>query len=189
MSGKSAGRCATVSRDIRVLLAGVPTLCIEHGDEATVAPADSPDRPETGSLPRSYQPARCETKRSSDSIRSGGKRIQSPACSRQSVQHRACRNGVKLYSLLKLSEPRADWDRYWQVFDPTEDDEAVFGTLADDIADIYRDLKEGLVLIEAHEVPPEDIIWNWRFSFYSHWGKHAMDALLTVHFRLQNAAS
>lgn len=93
----------------------------------------------------------------------------------------------QLYNLLK--EKLGDWDRYWQVFDPTEDDEAIFGTLADDIADIYRDLKEGLVLIEAHEAPPEDIIWNWRLLFYSHWGKHAMDALLAVHFRLQNAPS
>jgi hypothetical protein len=65
----------------------------------------------------------------------------------------------QLYNLLK--EKLGDWDRYWQVFDPTEDDEAIFGTLADDIADIYRDLKEGLVLIIAHEAPPEDVIWNW----------------------------
>jgi hypothetical protein len=57
----------------------------------------------------------------------------------------------QLYNLLK--EKLGDWDRYWQVFDPTEDDEAIFGTLADDIADIYRDLKEGLVLIIAHEAP------------------------------------
>jgi hypothetical protein len=92
----------------------------------------------------------------------------------------------QLYNLLK--EKLGDWDRYWQVFDPTEDDEAIFGTLADDIADIYRDLKEGLVLIESREAPPEDIIWSWRLLFYSHWGKHAIDALLAVHFRLQNAA-
>jgi|ERR1039458_8062931 hypothetical protein len=93
----------------------------------------------------------------------------------------------QLYNLLK--EKLADWDRYWQVFDPTEDKEALSGTLADDIADIYRDLKEGLVSSEAHQVPPEDVIWSWRLLFYSHWGKHAMDALLAIHFRLQNAAS
>jgi hypothetical protein len=93
----------------------------------------------------------------------------------------------QLYNLLK--EKLGDWDRYWQVFDPTENDEAIFGTLADDIADIYRDLKEGLVLSEIHAVPQEDIIWEWRLLFYSHWGKHAMDALLAIHFRLQNSAS
>ena len=104
---------------------------------------------------------------------------------------RSVRQGVQewseLYNLLK--EKLGDWDRYWQVFDPTEDDEAIFGSLADDIADTYRDLKKGLVLIEAHGVPPEDTIWNWRILFYSHWGKHSMDALIAIHFRLQNAAS
>jgi hypothetical protein len=88
------------------------------------------------------------------------------------------------YNLLK--EKLGDWDLYHQVFDPTEDNEAIFGTLADDIADIYSDLKEGLALNEMPSIPPEDVIWGWRLSFYSHWGKHAMDALLTIHFRLQN---
>jgi hypothetical protein len=92
----------------------------------------------------------------------------------------------KLYSFLK--EKLGDWDGYHQVFDPTEDTEAVFGTLADDIADIYRDLKEGLISRERREgLPDEDAIWTWRLLFYSHWGKHAMDALLTIHFRLQNS--
>jgi hypothetical protein len=100
---------------------------------------------------------------------------------------RSAQEWRQLYNLLK--EKLGDWDRYWQVFDPTEDHEAISGTLSDDIADIYGDLKKGLVLIEMHEVPPEDIIWNWRFLFYSHWGKHAMDALLAAHSRLQNAAS
>ncbi len=89
----------------------------------------------------------------------------------------------ELYHLLK--ETLGDWDLYWQVFDPTTDKEAVCGTLADDIADIYRDLKEGLSLREQHLAPPEDIIWSWRLLYYSHWGKHAIDALLAIHFRLQ----
>lgn len=94
----------------------------------------------------------------------------------------------KLYNFLK--EKLGDWDLYHQVFDPTEDSEAIFGTLADDIADIYRDLKHGLVFRETHQgLPDEDAIWTWRLLFYSHWGKHAMDALLTIHFRLQNIAS
>ena len=85
-----------------------------------------------------------------------------------------------------LKEKLGNWDSYRQLFDPTEDNEAIFGSLADDIADIYFDLKEGLLLAE-HQTPPEDIIWEWRLSFYSHWGKHAMDALLTIHFRLRTA--
>ena len=93
----------------------------------------------------------------------------------------------RLYDLLK--EKLGNWDLYHQVFDPTEDKDVIFGTLADDIADIYSDLKEGLDLNEMPSTPPEDVIWGWRLLFYSHWGKHAMDALLTIHFRLQNAPS
>lgn len=82
-----------------------------------------------------------------------------------------------------------DWDLYWQVFDPTKDNKAIYGTLADDIADIYRDLKQGLILKEAHQAPPEDIIGDWRLGFYSHWGKHAIDALRTIHFLLAETLS
>lgn len=92
----------------------------------------------------------------------------------------------QLYNLLK--ERLGDWDLYWQVFDPTEDSEAIYGSLADDLADIYRDVKEGIVLRETGEVPVENIVWTWRLTFGFHWGKHAMDALRTIHFRLENAA-
>jgi hypothetical protein len=91
-----------------------------------------------------------------------------------------------LYKSLK--ERFGEWDLYRQVFDPTRDSEAIRGSLADDIADIYRDLKEGLVLKETCRSGPEDLIWQWRLSFYSHWGKHAIDALLAIHFQLQNSA-
>lgn len=93
----------------------------------------------------------------------------------------------QLYNSLK--EKLGDWDLYHQVFDPTHDNEAIVGTLADDIADIFDDLKEGLVFIEAAQANPEEAIWTWRLLFYSHWGKHAMDALLAIHFQLQNNAS
>ncbi len=89
-----------------------------------------------------------------------------------------------LYNSLK--EKFREWDAYRQVFDPTRDSEAIHGSLADDIADIYRDLKEGLDLKEARRSEPEDSIWGWRIGFYSHWGKHAIDALLAIHFQLQN---
>ncbi|GAC1620941.1 MAG: hypothetical protein PVS2B2_19200 [Candidatus Acidiferrum sp.] len=78
---------------------------------------------------------------------------------------------------------------YWEVWDPTKDNEAIHGSLADDFADIYRDLKEGLNLSEAHRALPEDNIWHWRFGYYSHWGKHAIDALRTIHFLLEETLS
>jgi hypothetical protein len=94
----------------------------------------------------------------------------------------------RLYNFLK--EKLGDWNLYHRVFDPTEDSESIFGSLADDIADIYRDLKGGLALREARQGSPDAVaIWTWHLLFYSHWGKHAMDALLTIHFRLLNRPS
>jgi hypothetical protein len=93
----------------------------------------------------------------------------------------------QLYELMK--DKLGDWNLYHQVFDPTQDTEAVAGALADDIADIYADLRDGLVFIELAQGDPDEAIWTWRLSFYSHWGKHAIDALLTIHFRLQNSVA
>jgi hypothetical protein len=87
-----------------------------------------------------------------------------------------------LYNVLK--EKLLDWDLYWQVFDPTKDHEAIRGSLADDIADIYRDLRKGLILFETHQAPEDEIIWLWRLLFHSHWGAHAMESLRTIHFLL-----
>jgi hypothetical protein len=94
---------------------------------------------------------------------------------------------VKLYEFLKAK--LGDLNLYWEVWDPTKEHEAICGSLADDFADIYRDLKAGLSLGEAHQVPPEDNIWHWRLGYYSHWGKHAIDALRTIHFLLEEKLS
>lgn len=80
-----------------------------------------------------------------------------------------------------LGQVVGDWGIYWQVFDSTEEDEPVAGSLADDFADIYRDLDEGIKLSIQHPPSPRNVIWQWRFSFYTHWGKHAIDALQVIH--------
>ena len=49
------------------------------------------------------------------------------------------------------------------------------GDLADDLADIHRDLTCGLSLYrDGHTTEAE---WEWRHSFQSHWGRHASSAL------------
>jgi hypothetical protein len=93
----------------------------------------------------------------------------------------------QLYEFLKVK--LGDLNLYWEVWDPTKDNEAIHGSLADDFADIYRDLKEGLNVGEAHQARPADNIWHWRFGYYSHWGKHAIDALRTIHFLLEETLS
>lgn len=58
------------------------------------------------------------------------------------------------------------------------------GSLADDLADIYRDVKEGLDLLNGG-TPETDVVWGWRFSLRSHWGGHAVEALRALHARLR----
>lgn len=76
---------------------------------------------------------------------------------------------------------RLSFQFYWEVFDPLEDDntEAVCGHVADDIADIYRDLKSALVLFEQGNFV--EAVWEWRFNFFTHWGEHVVSALRPLH--------
>lgn len=51
--------------------------------------------------------------------------------------------------------------------------------LADDIADIYRDLSEGLALFDnGHTAAAQ---WELAFSFHGHWGRHAASAISALH--------
>ena len=81
----------------------------------------------------------------------------------------------------RLSRQLGDYDFYNLVFDPYDfvDSTPVTGSLADDVTDIYRDLKNGLVAYDAGET--EDAVWEWRFEFDSHWGRHAANALYAIH--------
>jgi hypothetical protein len=71
---------------------------------------------------------------------------------------------------------------YWTVFNPITENETVVGDLLDDLGDIHKDLRRGLVLWDRGT--PEfqaDAAWRWRFSFGTHWGKHALEALTALH--------
>lgn len=57
----------------------------------------------------------------------------------------------RLYNSLKGK--RGDGDLYWQGFDPRTNNEAIHGSLADDIADIYRELINGIRLKETDQGP------------------------------------
>lgn len=45
--------------------------------------------------------------------------------------------------------------------------------MADDLADIYFDLKQGLELLRSN---PRQAASHWQSSFYAHWGKHLLNA-------------
>ena len=78
-----------------------------------------------------------------------------------------------------------EWDGYWTAmrrFGAWEM-EAVLLPLANDLADVWLDVKHGLVALDAG-APETDVIWEWRFGFYWHWGRHATEALRVCHARL-----
>ena len=79
-----------------------------------------------------------------------------------------------------LQDKLGSEEQYWEVFDPTEKEEAIPHSLADDIADIYCDLKRGFAVLEARG-PLVNAVWEWQFGFWSHWGQHAVSALRAIH--------
>jgi|SRR5215213_287152 len=68
---------------------------------------------------------------------------------------------------------------YWDVFNPLVATEPVTNSLADDLADIYRDVKAALTLYEARDFV--DAAWDWRFHFQIHWGRHLLGAQRAIH--------
>jgi hypothetical protein len=91
----------------------------------------------------------------------------------------------QVYKLFQ--EKLGAWDQYCEIFDPNKDMDPIGGSLADDLADIYFDLKEGLALHESGESEPSQVIWEWRFSFDIHWGEHATSALRALYFRFRES--
>jgi len=77
---------------------------------------------------------------------------------------------------------RLGGDYYWHV-EPVEPREAdppqpTLGSLSDDLADIWRELKEGLLALESDpSVDINDVVWHWRYSFEIHWARHAAGAI------------
>ena len=84
---------------------------------------------------------------------------------------------------------RLPLDLYKDVYDPKPDgvEAPVVSSLADDLADIYRDVVRGLRAYEVKDV--EAAIWEWRFHLAHHWGAHATAAIRVLHQWLQANAT
>ncbi len=64
-------------------------------------------------------------------------------------------------------------DGYWTEYDFSRDTEAQSGSLADDLTDIYCELKHGLRLSEQGMEVARD---SWCEGYKVHWGQHLVDA-------------
>ena len=91
----------------------------------------------------------------------------------------------KLYHRLSLVLGHDAW--YWMYFEPmktqVEKAEPVAGNLADDLADVYRDVVPGLrAWNEGDDSLIDEIVFQWmRGGFEIHWGAHAVDAMGILH--------
>jgi hypothetical protein len=78
-------------------------------------------------------------------------------------------------------------EAYWAYFDPSEpadsDEQPIFHSLADDLADIYRDIKPRLRAWETGDDRYlETIVFDWKTPLFgSHWGVHAVSAMRALH--------
>jgi len=79
----------------------------------------------------------------------------------------------------QLREKFGKSDHYWSIFNATEQDPPVDGSLAGDISEIYEDLKESLHGANQRGLDA-DLLWELRFSFTSHWGRHLTSALKAI---------
>jgi hypothetical protein len=90
-------------------------------------------------------------------------------------------------------DPPKNWsgfdafETYWEIFDPYDLQEAVAGSLSDDLLDVYRDLRRGLTLWDSHN--DAGAVWEWKFHFDAHWGNHAVDALRALHRACREAGA
>lgn len=69
-----------------------------------------------------------------------------------------------------------DMDAYCMEFDAETAAAPLTGSLADDITDIYFELKRGLDLLDCDPSGSERAACVWRSSFLWHWGQHLVDA-------------
>lgn len=64
-------------------------------------------------------------------------------------------------------------DGYWLEFDRMGEHRVMTGSLADDLTDIYCELKHGL---RVQDLRPELAERGWCQGFAHHWGQHLIDA-------------
>ena len=71
--------------------------------------------------------------------------------------------------------------QYYQGFsDPANlDQESGIGDLREDLAEVWSDLATGFLHWDRGEVI--DAVFHWTITFQGHWGRHASEAMWTLH--------
>jgi hypothetical protein len=106
-----------------------------------------------------------------------------PATNRNRFSERKLIQRTKRYRHLNelLAARLGTANKYWNVFDPPDRKSLVPVILSNDLAEICLDLEDGLAL-RLSGFKRDDFLFQWRFDFRSHWGRHAVSALTAIHY-------
>lgn len=84
----------------------------------------------------------------------------------------------------KLRDKLGECDPYWMERDR---DTPLKGSLADDLTDIYFDLRRGLQLLQdGSTVACARAASDWSRSYEAHWGEHLVDAERHLYYLLRD---
>lgn len=100
---------------------------------------------------------------------------------RQDTAHEGVGPDAAAYEIAVRRFGTLPFDFYRVVFAPHDfaaTDEPVVGSLADDLADIYGDLAEGLD--NARKGHLDEACFDWALSYRTHWCRHAVNALAAI---------
>ncbi|WP_199621367.1 DUF5063 domain-containing protein [Paenibacillus alkalitolerans] len=96
---------------------------------------------------------------------------------------------IKTRVYLDIAKKLEGYRFYFTVLDMFESEEAGYADLADDLTDIYKDIKEAMIIYEmGNDEDRLHAIWTLKFTFKAHWGYHLLDALKALHHIHENFA-
>lgn len=85
----------------------------------------------------------------------------------------------------ELREKFGTNDEYWFVENDNPHNDLIKGSLSDNLADIYQDMKDFVIL---YQKPMRDAkiaaVWEIRQLFRSHWGFRIVNAVKVLHYQL-----
>ena len=88
-------------------------------------------------------------------------------------------------SIRQFISDRVPFSYYWIVLNPVEvenDADVGAGDLLDDLEEMYRDIKCGLIMLDKEDFSAkENGVWKLKFDYDSHWSTHCIEALQVIH--------
>ena len=70
-------------------------------------------------------------------------------------------------------------DKYWELFNPYENDSLVGMMINDDLEDICSDLSKGISQYDKGNIG--NAVFEWKDTHAWHWGNHATSVLRVLH--------